>query len=470
MSEVTGQVVMGWFERLCAVPRATGAEAQVSAMLRDHATARGLQVVQDPANNLVIRKPAHPGQDDRPPLILQAHLDMVAAAEPGVRHDFATDPIRVLREGDVLRAEGTTLGADNGIGVSIAMAILDSDQVRHPDLEVLLTTGEESGLLGAKALAPGTLTGRYLLNMDGEQEGVFLTSCAGGATFDVTFSIASGEVVAPVIELELTGLAGGHSGLDIDKGRVNGVQAVARLLRGLGDDVRLASVQAPGAFNAINRECRVVFAVPEASALAAGLSAADEAIVATEPAAYLTTRVLDEGAACLDAAASRSILAFLTELPNGVHTMSAHLPGVVESSLNIGVVATDGAELTVTVSTRSSAADRHRELRERITQLAQQYGGRVAVYGEYPAWQFDPDNPLLGQAVQIYRELFGEEPHVTGVHGGLECGVLAEANPGVAMLSVGAELTDCHTPRERASIASIDRLTQLVVGIVEAAR
>lgn len=403
----------------------------------------------------------------------------MAATAPGSTHDFATDPIRILRDGDELRADGTTLGADDGIGVSIAMAILDSSTVRHPDLEILLTTGEESGLLGAKALAPGSLLGRYLLNLDGEQDGVFLTSCAGGATFDVSFPIGAGagerEHLAPAYEVHLVGLAGGHSGLDIDKGRTNAIHAVSGLLSELAaraetpDDVRLAHVDAPGAFNAIAREARVLFTC-SAGDVAAAIVDWQRRLAVTEPAASVAIRILEEGADCLAEAASRAVLSFLCEVPDGVFTMSEHLPGLVESSLNTGVLRQDDDALTVTLSTRSSDAARHEELAATIAELAHRHGASVRRYGEYPAWQFDPDNPLLAQAVDVYTELFGAPPTVTGIHGGLECGVLSKANPQVAMLSVGADLRDCHTPAERASVASIERLLRLVVGVVETVR
>lgn len=354
------------------------------------------------------------------------------------------------------------------------MAILDSGDVAHPDLEVLLTTGEEVGLVGAKALPSGLLRGAALLSLDGESEGVFLTSCAGGSTIDLDLDLGERSPRAPAYELRLDGLAGGHSGLDIDKGRVNGIRALADLLAGVGDDapVALSQWESPGAFNAINRRGRVVFAGGAGDVQARVEEWARELRRAERGAGGGDVRVelrrLDGQVDCLGAEASSRLLALLRGLPLGVVAMSPDVPGLVETSLNVGALTLTGARATVLASTRSSHRGRHEELRDRVGELAARHEARMRVYGEYPAWPFDPDNPLLELAVRVHRELFDREPEVTGVHGGLECGVLADASPQMAMLSIGAELSDCHTPRERASLSSVQRLADLTVAVVEA--
>lgn len=465
MTSVTLDSVLRWFYAISEVPRTSGNEEAIAAMLSSFARTRGYEVIKDSSHNLLIRKPGRPG---RPPLALQAHLDMVGEKDPGSTHNFERDPIQIVRDGDFLSASGTALGADDGIGCALAMTIMESDDLDHPDLEFLFTTGEETGLTGAKALAVGDLRARYLLNLDGEQDGVFLTSCAGGTTIDLAFDLGTLEPSAPAYEVYLSGLSGGHSGLDIDKGRVNGIVAVADLLGRVAElgPVRIGGIDAPGKFNAINREVRVVFST---EALGVGDLCgrwADE-VRAADGGAEVSFRELAAGVACATVGTSARLLELLRALPNGVHSLSNNLPGLVESSLNVGLVTMAGAQLTVTASTRSSDKAKHEAMLQELRVLAGNASAEVRFYGQYPAWEFDPDNPLLHQAEQIYTELFGRAPSVTGVHGGLECAVLADTFPGLPMLSVGADLFDCHTPRERASISSIERMTSLVRGIVE---
>lgn len=466
MSSVTLERVLAWFDRISAVPRSSGQEKAVSDLVRDFAVERGLAVQQDDWHNLLIRKPAAPGQAGRPGLALQAHLDMVAEKDPGSAHDFAVDPIAVRRQGDFLSADGTALGADDGIGVALLLAILESDDVAHPALEFLFTTREETGLEGAKALDFGPLESDVLLNVDGESEGVFLTSCAGGTTVDLTVDLGPLEQLEGCLRVELSGLAGGHSGLDIDKGRPNGLLAVAELLRGIADamPLRLADLDAPGKFNAINREAAATFWTdgdpsPIIEVWAGALQQSD-------PGASVVQA--DAGSArCTTIERSGAVLDLLSALPQGVHSHSPVLDGVVESSLNVGLARTEGATLVITASTRSADRARHDELLAIVDDATQAAGAEVNRYGAYPAWEFRTDNPLLRQATAIYERRFGKPPVVTGVHGGLECAVLSDKYPDLPMLSVGADLFDCHTPRERASVSSIERLNQLVVAITE---
>lgn len=467
MSDITLGLVLAWFDKISAVPRTSGDEAAISDLVAATAQARGYEVHRDESHNLLVRKPAAPGQGERPGLALQTHLDMVGEADPGSSHDFAVDPIRVVRDGDLLRAEGTTLGADDGIGLALALCILESDDVAHPALEFLFTTREETGLEGAKALDFGPLQSRYLLNIDGEQDGVFLTSCAGGTTIDLTVPLGPTEPVDGCYRVHLRGLRGGHSGLDIDKGRHNGIVATNALLARLAEQhtVRLASIDAPGKFNAINRDAAVVVwtDADTEDAVAAWFGA----IAADEPDAEVTIERISDRVEVASPDASQRIIALIEGLPQGVNSYSEALGGLVESSLNVGLVETTDGRVLVTASVRSSDTARHTELLTNVEILAESAGAELRLYGQYPAWEFDPDNPLLHQAERIFADLFGTAPRVAGVHGGLECAVLADKYPGVAMLSVGAELLDCHTPRERANVPSIDRLRQLVIAIVE---
>ena len=463
MSDVGLDEVLAWFFLVSAIPRTSGNEKTISDTLRDHYERKGLDVLQDEAWNLVIRKPAHAGQGDRPGLILQAHLDMVGEKTSESRHDFATDPIQIVRDGDVLHAQDTALGADDGIGVAICLALLDSEEVHHPYLEILLTTQEETGLEGAKALTGVNLRGQYFLNIDGEREGVFLCSGAGGSTVVVSFPLEEASHTDDVWELRVSDLRGGHSGLDIDKGRINGIAAVAVLLVEI-PDVRVALFDAPGKFNAINREVHLVFSTQ--SDFSVAYEEWWKSIADADPDASASlTRI--GPVACQSSLWTRRLLEFLASADPGVREMSSSLVGVVETSSNLGLVEQDEREMKITASVRSSSARGRHDLEAQLERLAAQSGGRVQISGSYPAWEYQTENPLREQVAQIYSDLFHKAPLITGVHGGLECGVLHEKYPDLPMLALGPSIADAHTPRESVSIPSIENLLKLVLATVE---
>lgn len=463
MSSLTTQRVLDWFERVSAVPRTSRHEKEVSDLVRGMAEGLGYETWQDEHHNLLVRLPGTPGREDRPVLTLQAHLDMVGEKDPDSDHDFLTDPVRVVREGDVLSAPGTALGADDGIGVAIALCLLEGAELEHPPLELLFTTQEELGLQGAKLLPRGLLTGEALLNLDGETEGVFLASCAGGATIDIDIPMTPGAEHERAIQVRLSGFAGGHSGLDIARGRVNALLAAGSLVEAV-DGCELVALEAPGKFNAISREARVVLAPAPSDEQVEALRTE---LATLEPEGTLEVTEVAGGRGW-DAASTARLARLLAELPHGVHTMSQQLEGIVESSLNVGLAEASDEGVRVVASIRSSDAGRMDELIEVVRAAAERAGGAITVRDQYPAWQFLPDNPLLATAQQVHERLFGTPAKVTGVHGGLECAVLADIHP-VPMLSVGSTLHDCHTPRERASVESIGRFAQLVAGIVQAA-
>lgn len=463
MSSVGLEQVLAWFRKLSTIPRTSGDEKQISDTLKAYAEDKGREVVQDDAWNLIVRKPAHSGEEGRPGLVLQAHLDMVGEKTSGSEHDFTSDPIKIVRDGDLLHADETALGADDGVGVAICLALLDADDVAHPALELLFTTQEETGMNGAKALSSGQLRGRYFLNIDGEREGVFLCSGAGGSTLDVVFPFGEASPCEPVWELYLRDLHGGHSGLDIDKGRANGIAAVAGLLAGV-PGVRFAALDAPGKFNAINREVRVTFAA--AADVAATYDVWRQALAVVEPDATVSLTRLG-ATPCQTAEWTSRLLDFLGKVPPGVRAMSPSLPGVVETSFNLGLAQQNDQALTVTASVRSATSAHHQTLEKQVHEAAAEAGARVQVSGTYPAWEYQPDNPLRDQVAQFYTDLFGKPPVITGVHGGLECGVLYEKYPDLPMLSVGATISDAHTPRESVAISSINNLLKLVLVTVE---
>ena len=453
------QNVLKWFGELSTIPHVSGDEKRVSDWLVKTARAMGLEVTQDEALNVIIKK----GQGS--PVILQGHMDMVGEKDSGSPHDFAKDPLQLVEKEGMLYATGTTLGADNGLAVAMALALLEDDDPALPALEVLITTGEEVGLLGAHALKPGLLKGKRLINLDGETEGVFLTSCAGGET--VTFSLDIGREAAevPCLEVKLDGFRGGHSGVEIDKGRLNAAKELGSWLKDNG--LQLAGFEAPGKFNAISRQARAWVAGDKAEALAEAAARQLALWRETEPQAEFTIAASTPRRP-LTKAASRALLGLLAALPNGVYSWSPDLPGLVESSSNLGV-AEDGAErVSLVASIRSSEPAKMAEIERAMRAKAKAFGAKVAISGAYPGWAFEKESPLRDKAVSLWQERFGKAPQVTAVHGGLECGVLKAKYPDVRMLSFGSDLHEVHTPREHADLASLERVYGFLRALLQA--
>lgn len=441
--------VLKWFREISQIPHVSGDEKRLSDWLVKTAESMGLEAEQDEACNVIIRK----GKGS--PVILQGHMDMVGEKEADSPHDFAKDPLKLVEKGGMLYADDTTLGADNGLAVAMGLALLEEDDPALPSLEVLITTGEEMGLIGAHALAPGKLKGKQLLNLDGETEGVFLTSCAGGQTMAFAMKKELEEAKVPCVEVKLADFQGGHSGVEIDKGRLNAAKELAKWLK--DNNAHLAGYEAPGKFNAISRQATAWITADSAGPLKNNLT--DQLIRwrKAEPQAKLT---IAESAPRrpLSQAFSGKLLNFITLLPNGVNSWSEDLPGLVESSSNLGVIEDGEKTITLTSSLRSSAPAKMAEIDEKMRQLAREARAEVTVSGAYPGWAFEKKSPLRDTAVMVWKARFGKAPQVSAVHGGLECGVLKAKYPNVQMLSFGPDLHEVHTPREHADLASLERV------------
>lgn len=461
LSNIEPKEVFRWFYEINQHPRSSGNEQEVSDFLVQFAKDRNLEVYQDEILNVIIKKPGTPGYEKSEPVIIQGHMDMVCVKTDDSNHNFDTDPIEMIVEGDVIRANNTTLGGDDAIAVAYGLAILDADDIPHPPLELLVTTNEETGMDGAMALKADHLTGTRLLNLDTEVEGDFLVSCSGGSNIDLSFDITREANSSKAYKLVISGLKGGHSGAEIDRQRANAIKLAARLMYLVKADVRLASFVGGIKHNAVPGNAEVVFATDKFDSLKDGLDALiadlkeeyrveepDLAIVITEAAAdQVYTKDLSD-----------SVIDMLMALPDGVLYMSKDIEGLVQTSLNNAVILENDGKLVLTTSVRSASSSSLREILNRITIIANRMGAVAREYSEYPAWQYEAVSPLRDISEKIYIEMYGKEPNITSIHAGLECGLLKGILPDADMISFGPSIFDAHTPKEHMYISSVERV------------
>ncbi|MGP1594046.1 MAG: aminoacyl-histidine dipeptidase [Treponema sp.] len=476
--------VFRWFAEISNIPRGSGNEKAVSDFLVQFAKDRSLPVHQDSLWNVIIKKPASNGFEQAAPVILQGHMDMVCEKESSSPHNFSTDPVRLQVNGDTMSADGTTLGGDDGIAVAYILAILDSDDIPHPPIEALITTQEETGMGGAMAVDSRLLTGKRLLNIDSEEEGIFLASCAGGATVSADFLFppdAACKAVPPhfsILTITIDGLQGGHSGMEINKQRANAIKLLGRMLYALADgqDVRLISAAGGSKHNAIAKHAVAVIAVPDR---AAALQAAD-AVISGLQAEYRTTDknlciTIVPAETASDSAVSsrftsemsRSIIDFLAMVPDGVQAMSMDMPGLVQTSLNNGILLTDETGVHNTISIRSSVKTALSAVRDTVCLCAKRCGGSFTQHSEYPAWEYAHESPLRDCACAVYQKLTGTEAAIAGIHAGLECGLLKKIIPELDALSFGPNLYDVHTPNESLRISSVERMWHFICALLK---
>ena len=468
MSEIASlepRLVWEQFDAITRVPRPSKKEEKIREYLVRFAAEHGIECHTDKIGNVVMRKPATPGDEQRPKVILQSHMDMVCEKNSGVEFDFSRDAIRTRIEGEWVRAEGTTLGADDGIGMAAALAVLIDPEAEHGPLEALFTVDEETGLTGAFELGEGMLTGKYLINLDSEDEGEIFIGCAGGidtiATFRYTTEAAPKNY--SFFRVDVSDLAGGHSGDDIDKGRVNSNKTVARLLwDGMQSyELRLSYFDGGNLRNAIPREAYAIFGVPTRlrdefrkryELFAADLHAEFRLC---EPNFRITLNEMPAVDHVVDEKTQFGLVYSLVGVPNGVVAMSMALPGLVETSTNLASVKfVDGAKIVVTSSQRSSVESAKTYVMQMVESVFALAGADVAHSDGYPGWAPDPSSRLLEVSVASYRRLFGREPKVRAIHAGLECGLFLEKYPELEMVSFGPTLRGVHSPDERLEIAT----------------
>jgi dipeptidase D len=471
--------VWAHFATLCAIPRPSLHEAALRKHLIEWAQARHIAAIVDDVGNLTLRKPASPGCEAMPGVILQGHLDMVCQVNAGTQHDFERDAIdAVVRDGWVV-AEDTTLGADNGIGVALALAALEEPGLVHPPLEVLLTVNEESGMDGARGLAAGTLHGKTLINLDTEEWGHFYLGCAGGVDVELRHDCEQQELPPDfvILRFDVSGLRGGHSGIDIHLGRGNAIKLLAEALRDLSahTDIRLIEMKGGTARNAIPREAFAVCALPAAAA--SGIDAwaqhrlaAWQQRFAESDAKVSFNYEMDEmplGKAIHHTERDR-LLAFLDVSANGVSRMSDTFPGVVDTSDNLGVMRLAQGAFHATFKVRSLHDGRADALADKLISHAAGYALRAWKDGAYPGWTPNPASPLLALCQQVYTAEFGQPASLQVIHAGLECGLLAASHPQLDMISFGPDIRGAHAPGERVEIESVARCWQLLLAVLQA--
>ena len=447
------QAVFSYFEQLCAIPHGSGNTKAISDFLVRFAAAQHLRCIQDAHNNVVIFSPGTPGYETAAPVILQGHMDMVCETAPDCTKDMTREGLDLFVDGDTIGARGTTLGGDDGIAVAMALAILDADDIPHPPLEIVITVDEETGMLGAAALDASVLKGRTMLNLDSEDEGVLTVSCAGGNVSVCTLPVTRAPFSGTALTVTVGGLLGGHSGAEIDKGRGNANLLMGRVLYAVSEHTPLRLVSVAGGLkdNAIPRESRAVIAVADA--------AADPDVFARSNAARPQQLPMDE-------ASTQRAVCMLCCLPNGIQAMSRDIPGLVQTSLNLGILTTDADTVQASFCVRSSVSTQKEMLVARLRCLMAQLGGTVAVSGDYPAWEYRKDSPLRERMVAVFREQYGRDPKVEAIHAGVECGLFAGKLPGLDCVSFGPDLTEIHTCRERMHIASVQRVWRYTLEVL----
>ena len=500
LSNLEPQNVFHYFEEITKIPHGSGNIQRLSDYLLNFARQRGLAVIQDELKNVIIVKEASPGYENEPTIILQGHMDMVAVKKPGYPIDMKTEGLQVAVRGDEIYAEGTSLGGDDGIAVAYALALLDSDSLKHPKLEVVITVDEEVGMDGARGIDLSMLTGHRMINLDSEEEGIFLTSCAGGARVNCSLPLSVEKRQGEVLELSVGGLLGGHSGAEIHKECGNSNCLLGRVLYRVVEKLPVSLCAADGglADNAIPRETKALILANEKDlSVIQDIVRAVEDEVKTElatkdPEVYICLEYAvekqslrikqisgekqasggkqssgDRQISCVTTEDTRRAAAFLCALPNGVQAMSADMPGLVETSLNMGILRLEDGRLQAEFSVRSSVESAKHALLGKLEAVTALAGGTCQVSGDYPGWKYRKDSPLRDKMVSLYENMYGTSPKVEAIHAGLECGILGNKISDLDCVSIGPQMHDIHTTEETLSISSTARVWEYLVKLLE---
>lgn len=475
IKDLNPSIVWNNFHELTRIPRPSKKEGKAVEYLYNFGKSLGLETIKDEAGNIIIRKPATPGMEGRKGVILQGHIDMVPQKNAGTVHDFEKDPIETWIDGEWVKAKGTTLGADNGVGVAMALSVLQSDDLKHGPVEVLVTVDEETGMTGARALRPGILHGDILINLDSETEGELYIGCAGG--LDATAMIPYRTEAAPAgysaYRLKVSGCQGGHSGMDIVLGRANANKVLARVLLPLLRDcgARLVSVEGGNMRNAIPREADAIVLLSDGKAAADLVKGIEEAVrseyAVTDPQLGISLEPAFAVASCIDAEDALRCIRALLASPEGVERMSNQMPGLVETSNNTAIVKTEDGKFIIKTLMRSSVESAKELLAERMRAVIELAGGTVAFEGGYPGWAPDSTSPVLHTMKTVYAKLYGKEPAVMAIHAGLECGILSGAYPRLDKVSCGPTIMSPHSPDERVNIPSVEKCWNFLKAVLE---
>lgn len=462
------------FEEICAIPHGSGNTKQISDYLVRFAGEHGLRCIQDEKDNVILFAPGTCGMEDHAPVILQGHMDMVCEKDVGCPIDMASEGLDVTHDGSFVFARGTTLGGDDGIAIALSLAVMEDHAIAHPPLEIVITTDEEIGLLGAAAIDMSAMKGRTLINLDSEEEGIFTVSCAGGATVTISMPVERRAVYGPCIRLVVDHLQGGHSGAEIHKNRANANKVMGEFLSRVQKlmPLCLTSLSGGAKDNAITRSCVV-------NAVAMGIGLERINTVAEEVQAWVretynepeaTVQAFDVdalGGNALTTESTANVIALLCALPNGVQAMSQDMEGLVQTSLNLGI-AKLGEQFRATCSVRSSVSSEKTELIGKLKEIASMFDSEVAVTGDYPAWEFRRESALRDTMVEVYTRMFSREPQVLAIHAGLECGMFSQKLDGLDCVSIGPQMHDIHTSREKLDIASVERTWRFLLEVLKA--
>ncbi len=510
LNELTPSEVFSYFEKICSIPHGSGNTGMIADYCMEFAEEHGLKARKDEADNVVIFKAGSSGYEDCEPVILQGHLDMVCEKEPDCDIDMSVQSIKACTDGKTVWADGTTLGADDGIAVAFILAVLASDTIAHPPIQAVLTSDEEIGMLGARDLDTSDLTAKRLINIDSETEEILYVSCAGGVRAEcdipVEYEEAAGWVSGDVqndsesdaaggsqndgapdnagslqsgsacFEVKISGLAGGHSGVEIHKQHTNAIRLLASLLSHASGaaDFRLVSLSGGGKENAIPKEAKAVVSVRSCDATTFEQSIKESAAVwqqeisASEPHAKIEVGYTDITAdKVLDSKSTANVIYALQLSPDGVYKMSQEIKGMVQTSLNLGTAYLDTDKLVYKYLIRSNTAAGKKLLLERVIAFVKHLSGKVVTMSDYPAWEYKSDSQLRKICVESFANVYGHEPEVTSIHAGLECGILAGKMPGVDMISFGPTLESVHTPDECMDVASVERTWEYLLAILK---
>lgn len=463
--------VFEYFEKISAIPRGSGNTDNISAFCEKFALERGLRCIREDCGNIIIFKNAQGRNDSAEPVIIQGHLDMVWEKDADCDIDFSTEGLRLRRNDKYIYAESTTLGGDDGIAVAMGLALLDDNNIPHPPLEVVFTVDEEVGMSGARSLDTSVLKGKRLLNLDSEEEGTILAGCAGGQRTDFSLSCKINEKASKYYNLSVMGLHGGHSGAEIHMGYANANKVIGSILFEFDKcfDIRLVSLNGGTMDNAITREAFAVFGSDDFDIAKAELicNKISSGLLSREPGIEVKITRNESENMCCNSEDSSKIISMLNEFPYGVMAMSGEIDGLVETSLNLGFMSTsEEGKFDFRYSVRSNINSEKIKLVKRLYDIAAKYGSDVYSFGEYPAWEFRKKSVFRDSLIEIFTEQYGKEPVVTVIHAGLECGLLGEKIKDLDAVSIGPDIIEIHTPRERLDIASVQRTWNYVLKIL----
>ncbi len=474
LSGLEPQAVFGYFEKLCSIPHGSGNTKQISDYIVSFAKEHSLRYVQDKLNNVLIFCEGTCGYESHEPVIIQGHMDMVCEKDADCPINMDTDGLDIDHDGACVFAKGTTLGGDNGIAVAYALALLEDKSIPYPPLEVIITVDEETGMDGAAGIDLSMLKGRTMLNIDSEEEGIFTVSCAGGARANLSLPVQRRAVYGPCVRLTVEGLQGGHSGVEIHKNRANANKVMGEFLSRVQKlmPVCITKLQGGAKDNAIPRSCQVTLValgmyIERINQVAEQLQKEIREQF-DEPDAIVRGDDVDAlGGNALTTESSAKVIALLNAAPNGVQSWSEDIAGLVQTSLNLGIVTLD-SELSLTWAVRSSVNQEKVELLKHLEELAQFHGATYSAHGEYPAWEYKKDSNLRDTMIKVYQQMYGKAPTVVAIHAGLECGLLSEKLPGLDCVSIGPNMHDIHTSREKLEIASTKRTWDFLLDVLKA--